>query len=119
MKDSFFSSRNQLDEQMGEMPSVVAEQFIEASARRMVKLNGPLETARRLQRLADICAGAHVLPIEHWKGLGASSTPVEEPAPILPKSEPEKPKSFIERNSTFLAYAVGIAVGFLMGVTLK
>jgi hypothetical protein len=44
-------------------------------------LEGPLEAAKRLQRLADICSGAYVLPIEHWQKLD-----VPKPAPVEPPS---------------------------------
>lgn len=67
MSDSFFTSRNSLDRQMDTFPSEIAEQFVEAAVRRMVHVEGALKTAERLQRLADICAGAYVMPIEHWQ----------------------------------------------------
>lgn len=102
--DSFFTSRNQLDEQFGEMPAVVAEQFLEASVRRMVKLEGPLEAAKRLQRLSDICSGAYVLPLEHWRAIGKDSIPT-------PPAEPKR------KHGTFdLIFGMENRPSFLMGI---
>lgn len=67
MTDSFFTSRNFFDQQASGFCAIQCDQLIEASCRRLVELEGPLATAERLQRLSDICSGAYVLPIEHWK----------------------------------------------------
>ncbi|PWJ81557.1 hypothetical protein C7441_11089 [Pseudaminobacter salicylatoxidans] len=86
MTDSFFSARNQVDPQVEQASTLFCSELIEASARRMTRLEGPFEAAKRLQRIADICAGAYVLPIEHWKDLGKSEKKE-------PEVEPEQPKS--------------------------
>lgn len=66
MSDSFFTARNQVDPQISNSPTFFCDELIEAAARRIAKVEGPLEASRRLQRIADICSGAYVLPIEHW-----------------------------------------------------
>lgn len=67
MSDSFFTSQNHVDPQLERATQFFCQELLEASARRIVKLEGPLEAAKRLQRLADICAGAYVLPLDHWR----------------------------------------------------
>lgn len=79
MSDSFFTSRNQVDPQIVHSPAFFCEELIEAATRRLIKLEGPLHAATRLQRISDICSGAYVLPVEHWRTLGhaTSAAPTE------------------------------------------
>jgi len=83
--DSFFTSRNGYDENFDSMNLHPwnAELIIEAATRRIVKLKGPICAAERLQRIADLCAVANVLPPEHWRKAGAvptgAPTPAEKP----------------------------------------
>ncbi len=69
MDDSFFTSRNHFDPQIEAQAWDVTSStlMVEASARRIAKLSGPIEAAKQLQRVADICAGAYVLPMDHWR----------------------------------------------------
>lgn len=88
MSDSFFTARNHFDRQINNptMDPVSCTMLIEAAARRIARIDGPLEAAKQLQRAADICAGAHVLPIDHWVRLGAATNASEaEPDPIPAK----------------------------------
>ena len=68
------------------MDVLACAMLVEAAARRMVRLGGPIEAATHLQRVADICAGAYVLPVEHWRKLGSAtdSQPPSPPAPLPP-----------------------------------
>lgn len=75
-KDSFFTGRNQFDVQTESWPDWMCMQLIEASTRRIIVLQGHVPAAIKLQRLADVCAAAHVMPIEHWRDL-----PTATPAP--------------------------------------
>ncbi|MEN5278905.1 hypothetical protein ABE527_18410 [Brucella sp. TWI432] len=75
--DSFFTARNFYDEQARTFNPDSCEQLIEASVRNLSHRCGPIYAATRLQRLADICAGVHVMPIEHW-----NQKPEPTPAPI-------------------------------------
>lgn len=75
MADSFFHTRNQYDDQAAYWPAWMAEQLAHAAARRLVKLEGNIETSKRFQRVADVCAAAHVLPMEHWQSLPAMAAP--------------------------------------------
>lgn len=118
MSDSFFTSRNQVDPQIAHSPAFFCEELIEAATRRMVKIEGPLQAATRLQRLSDICAGAYVLPIEHWRTLGGATKEAPEDRD---DDEPEvEPESVIGRffRSPVVAYGVGLATGLLWGAFL-
>ncbi|MGB3833728.1 MAG: hypothetical protein WA975_17905 [Mesorhizobium sp.] len=84
MSDSFFTSRNQVDPQIEYATDLFCDELTQAATRRIIKLHGPLEASKRLQRLADICAGAYVLPIDHWKTLGAPAA--EEPKEVKAKT---------------------------------
>lgn len=101
MTDSFFTSRNQVDPQIEHSTAVFANELVEAGVRRLVRLEGPMATAVRVQRLADICAGAHVLPIEHWRR--AKTTPTKRPWL----------KRFL--NSITWTYWLGFVVGYWIG----
>lgn len=107
MTDSLFSGRNHYDEQLARFDQIGITLLIEASTRRLTDIKGPLYASGRLQRLADICAGVHVMPIDHWRGA---------PAPA-----PEKPKGKLRRffGSITWSYWGGLAVGFYLGSTWR
>jgi hypothetical protein len=134
MGDSFFTTRNQVDDQIIGATPAFCEELIEASARRIVKLSGPMEAAVRLQRIADICAGAYVLPIEHWRELGRreqqeptiaemyakarAETGVQEPTAPEPPSAPWRQRiAAAIAASPFSFYFLGMFVGFVIGWT--
>jgi len=81
MKDSFFSARNQFDETVAStrLPPHICEQMVEAGLRRIAEVKGTIYAAHLTQRLADICAGANVMPIDYWRQQ-PKSAPVEKPA---------------------------------------
>ncbi|RWB67595.1 hypothetical protein [Mesorhizobium sp.] len=109
MNDSFFTTRNLADTHFDGVSTLVAMQFLDASARRLATLEGPLEAAKRLQRLADICSGAYVLPIEHWQ---RNEQPKVEamPAPSNPV------KRFLDFMGTpMVAWLTGLVTGYVMG----
>lgn len=105
MTRSFFDPSPN-DQAFSEMPLVLAVEFMERAARRVVVLEGPLATAVRLQRLADICSGAHVLPIDHWRTIGA-----EDARPKESRIRPEPLRRALS------IYALGIAVGVIIGLS--
>ena len=76
--DSFFTAKNFYDEGISKFDPNHCELLIEAGVRRLSQGRGPVYAATRLQRLADICAGVYVLPIEHWN---RKPEPAGEPAP--------------------------------------
>lgn len=82
MSDSFFTARNHFDPQIEAQrwDATSCNLMLEAAARRLAKLDGPIEASKRLQRVADICAGAYVLPIDHWNKLGGATTDKEPDA---------------------------------------
>jgi hypothetical protein len=115
MSDSFFSARNHFDEQIERDKFTVGncESLVEATTRRMVKLHGPLSTAVRIQRIADICAGAHVLPIEHWKTVDHTPPAAQQPAPARKRSRLERCWVVIVQNPAIVFWA-----GFFLGLYL-
>jgi hypothetical protein len=106
MSDSFFTNSNFIDAQIKEFPLAICDQFIEANVRRIAAVEGPFEAAKRLQRLADICAGAHVFPIEHWRK-----------AALKPSAVAPEPKSWFAwlkgylTDSTVFAFWLGFFFG--------
>lgn len=110
MNDSFFTSRNTFDEQLVRQNFTAdsCELLIEACTRRVTVLSGPNVAAVRLQRLADICAGVHVLPIDHWRD-------VKPPAPA---ASPAPTPSRFERAWALIVGNPGVVFwsGFFLGV---
>ncbi|WP_127399624.1 hypothetical protein [Mesorhizobium sp. M4A.F.Ca.ET.090.04.2.1] len=106
MTDSFFTTRNLADAQFDGTSHLIVMQFLDASARRLATLEGPLEAAKRLQRLADICSGAYVLPIEHWGKAEVPKAAEPEPRP----SWFLKLKRYLTDNTVFAFW-----LGFLFG----
>lgn len=80
MTDSFFTGRNNFDVQMEDFTLVNSEMLAEPCTRRITTLKGPFAAAVKIQRIADICATAHVLPIEHWRALAAVEPAMPAPA---------------------------------------
>ena len=105
MNDSFFTTRTSADLQFEHINVDTCAFYVEAAVRRIAKLEGPFEAAKRVQRLADICAGAYVLPIEHWQKV--------EP----PKPTPSRTKRFWRSliGSAGAQYWAGFLVGFFIG----
>lgn len=114
MNDSFFSARNHFDRQIDNptMDAVSCTMLIEAAARRIARYEGPLEAARQLQRAADICAGAHVLPVDHWRSLGKpTEPPLPEPcAAAAPASRAARAWSAIVGNPG-IVFWLGVSLG--------
>lgn len=90
MSDSFFTARNHFDPQIEAQrwDATSCSLMVEAATRRLVKLNGPIEAAKQLQRVADICAGAYVLPMDHWAKLGTA--PAEKKLDAKPAEKPQR-----------------------------
>lgn len=110
MSDSFFTSRNQVDPQITHASDLFCDELTQAATRRIIKLHGPLEASKRLQRLADICAGAYVLPIDHWKALGAP-TP-EEPKEVTAKTRKARVIELVAAHGHY--FAAGMAFNMLL-----
>jgi hypothetical protein len=106
MSDSFFTTRTSADLQFEHINVDTCQFYMEAAVRRIAKLEGPFEAAKRVQRLADICSGAYVLPIEHWQKIEAP----EAPAPLS-----RRERFFDFMGSPTVAWLAGLATGFLMG----
>ncbi|MBN9568196.1 MAG: hypothetical protein J0H79_11390 [Alphaproteobacteria bacterium] len=64
MRDSLFSGRNHYDQQIADADRLSCELLMEATTRRLVRVSGPVDAARVAYRLADVCAGANVVPLE-------------------------------------------------------
>ncbi len=107
MSDSFFTTRTAADMQFEQVNIATCELFMDAAVRRIAKIEGPFEAAKRLQRLSDICSGAYVLPIEHWQ-----KAIVEAPAPP-PVSTRKRIFDFI--GGPTLAWLAGLVSGYLIG----
>lgn len=113
MGDSFFTSRNHFDPQIEAQrwDPVSCTLMIEASARRMVRLSGTIEASKQLQRVADICAGAYVLPVEHWRKLGRATEIVEAtPKPPTALSRKSFWRLVVVDNRGFW-FSVGVWLG--------
>ena len=109
MTDSFFTTRTSADLQFERIDVFTCEAYLDACVRRIAKLEGPLEAAKRVQRIADICSGAYVLPIEHWQKLEPPKAP-----------EAQAPKSRRERFFDFIGgptgnWLLGLLTGYLIG----
>lgn len=113
MRDSFFTSRNQVDPQVEHASVIFCDELVEASVRRIAKLEGPFEAAKRLQRIADICAGAYVLPIDHWKSLGGTDAPEK---PVKPNTRPRSRRERIIQNVA--AHGHWFAAGMMFSMAL-
>ena len=98
--DSFFTGKNFYDEGISKFDPNHCELLIEAGVRRLSQGRGPVYAATRLQRLADICAGVYVLPIEHWN--------------VKPEPKPEPPQR--TRRSAIIANMRPFALGWFCAV---
>lgn len=96
--DSFFTAKNFYDEGISKFDPNNCELLIEAGVRRLSQGRGPVYAATRLQRLADICAGVYVLPIQHWN---------KKPETPAPAANPEKPSRHLLRAVAFAAFGLG------------
>jgi hypothetical protein len=76
MTDPFFTRRNEVDTALveGNISIPVADMILEAVVRRLAESLGTMEAAIRVQRLADMCAGANVMPIDHWRSETVAAT---------------------------------------------
>lgn len=108
MSDSFFTTRTSADLQFEQVNVQTCEFFLDASLRRIAKLEGPLEAAKKMQRLADICAGVHVMPIEHWRTIE-----VPKPqAPEIPGWRIDKRLDRFVAKYPMLLFYIGLATGW-------
>jgi uncharacterized membrane protein (Fun14 family) len=124
MGESFFSRRNQVDPEIVDAPITIVEQMLDATARRLALIKGTLAAAEHLQRLADICAGAYVLPIDHWRQLGLREQ--QEPT-LADLMRPAAAPAASRRQEIIAAiaaspityYGLGAFIGFVIGWTLS
>ena len=77
------------------------ESMIEACARQMARQKGTISAAVRVQRIADICAGVNVMPIEHWNKKDAATTSKVPAAPV------KKVPRFLLRAAALSAFGLG------------
>lgn len=110
MSDSFFTSRNFYDQQVANLSALNCGELVEAASRRIIELEGPFKAAERLQRLSDICAGAYVLPIEHWKLEAAPAALEDEPTDDVNRSLLGRLRQFLSNNPV-VAFWAGVFVG--------
>src|SRR5690606_9399526 len=115
MRDSLFSGRNPYDPQIANADRLSCEMLMEATTRRLVRVSGPEVAARTAYRLADICAGANVVPLALLK----ADEPTEAVAP--PAVPPTKRKrALFERiidhmnRVPMLWFYVGLFCGWLV-----
>ncbi|MBZ9683273.1 hypothetical protein LB531_21685 [Mesorhizobium sp. CO1-1-2] len=111
MTDSFFTARTSADLQYDGVNVPTCEFYLEASLRRIVKIEGPLEAAKKMQRLADICAGVHVMPIEHWRKPEAPK-PADAPLPAIPGYRLDKRFDRFVTKYPMLLFYLGMAAGW-------
>src|SRR5690606_22120215 len=93
---------------------LTAEELIAASTRRLVVLRGPIATAIHLQRLTDLCAAKHVLPIEHWRALAQAPSREDDEAELEEKAAAEaRPRRRWFKNPA-IAYLIGFGLCFVV-----
>jgi hypothetical protein len=109
MSDSFFTTRTSADLQFDDINVITCQTYLDACVRRIAKLEGPLGAAKRTQRLADICAGAYVLPIEHWQKIEPSK------APVAPAATTMRKRFFDFIGGPTGNYLIGFVTGYLIG----
>lgn len=113
MTDSLLSGRNHHDGSLQHFDQINLTLLLEASTRRLSELKGPLYAAEKLQRLADICAGAHVMPLEHWQRSAQKAEPVAQS--VKPKmSRFARFWTIVVENPAVVFWA-GVLVGMWLG----
>lgn len=70
MKHRIADHRKEIDDQLSRLPTELCDLLIDASVRRLIRVRGPIETATKLQRIADDLACLQLMPIEHWRNAG-------------------------------------------------
>jgi hypothetical protein len=120
MADSFFSTRNMFDLQLNHLDQTHCEMLLEAVTRRMARLNGPMGAAVKTQRVADICAVAYVLPLEHWKAGDVDVPENLHAAPPAPPVEQPAHQRLTQRAFTWVENGgwSSLLIGFWLGVFL-
>lgn len=106
MSDSFFTTRTSADLQFEGVSVVICETYLDACVRRIAKVEGPLEAAKKMQRLSDICSGVYVLPLDHWQKAAPKAA---EPTP--------KPVGWVRgylTDNTVIAFWIGFFFGFFI-----
>lgn len=110
--DSFFTTINTFDQQVRHFQQVPCEELIEASTRRLAELKGPVYAAVRTQRIADICAGVHVMPIEYWN---QKAKPADQPERGRVKKEPR----YLLRAASLLSFGIGWLAGHFFSIVIQ
>ena len=87
MQDSFFSAQNEYDQQLKDLTPASGQRLIEASLRRIIRHEGAALAAGRLYRLADICAGANIVPLEMLLSPEASQHEGSVPSEVASRSK--------------------------------
>lgn len=111
MSNTFLARINQIDPQLhaARADRNVCVAFVEAGARRLIHVDGYHAAAIVLQQLADDCASAHVLPLDHWKAIGAyRSPPAKTWRTLLLRRLP---------SPVWAAWIVGLLVGVWLGAS--
>lgn len=115
MRDSLFSGRNHYDPQVASADRLSCQLLMEATVRRLVRVSGPVDAASVAYRLADICAGANVVPLD----LLREEKPKEAAAPA-PVPPPARKNSLIDRvmdrmnRLPLVWFYVGLFCGWLV-----
>jgi len=110
--DSFFTSINHFDEQISTFSMGTCESMIEACARQMARQKGTISAAVRLQRVADVCAGVNVMPIEHWN---------QKPEPVsqTQQSPAKKEPRHLLRAASLLSFGIGWLAGHFVSIVIQ
>lgn len=91
------------------LPPPVCRIALEAAVRRLAEIHGSIETAVYVQRIADLCAGHLVLPIDHWR----------QTSPAAPTGDSQKNQRLRDRLAFAFTYGMGLFIGVIIGATYR
>jgi len=120
--NSFFSAENMFDGQLQgqRTDALTTYELVEAAARRMALLEGPATAAGKLYRVADICAGAYVLPHEFWMppatSMGSEAVDDPPPAASLPAAPRDRKGEGLRLLASYMlsSFIAGVGLGWLL-----